>query len=311
MAPTLTKPPFQRPGSWVFEEKVDGWRMLAYRDGVSVRLISRNSIDHTRRFRELAHAISKLPQQMVVLDGEVAVYDEKLVSRFYLLGDDESGLICTPRVLIAFDVLQLGKHDLRRLPLDTRRERLEELLDDAKMVLPCRRLPDDPVKAWAVVEERGYEGMIAKAPESVYRSGPTNSWFKVKVRHEGVFVVGGIRNVDAFDGVLIGERVGELLEYRGCVEWGYRAPDVLKVMQCASDHPLRTSPFAEPPKTRNAVWMEPRLLAEVSYAEIASGRVRAPSWRRLVERRAEAPERRWRERAYGTGSGQAPTASSN
>ena len=64
--------------------------------------------------------------------------------------------------------------------------------------------------------------------------------------------------------------------YRGCAEWGDRE---LKVMQCASDHPLRTSPFADAPKIRNAVWMEPRLLVEVSYAKIVSGRLRAPSWR--------------------------------
>ena len=97
MAPTLTRPPFQRPGAWVFEEKVDGWRMQAYRDGVIVRLISRNGVDHTRRFRELASAIAKLPAQTFVLDGEVAVYDEKLVSRFHLLGDEDSGLLCTPQ----------------------------------------------------------------------------------------------------------------------------------------------------------------------------------------------------------------------
>jgi bifunctional non-homologous end joining protein LigD len=131
MAPTLTKPPFRRPGAWVYEEKVDGWRMLAYRDGTSVRLISRNGIDHTRRFRELASAILKLPAQTLVLDGEVAMYDTKLVSRLHLLGDDESGLICTPPVYIGFDLLQIGRHDLRRRPLAERRVALETLTSAA------------------------------------------------------------------------------------------------------------------------------------------------------------------------------------
>ena len=126
---------------------------------------------------------------------------------------------------------------------------------------------------------------MAKDPESTYRSGPTRAWVKVKVRHEGVFVVGGYRNVDAFDGVLVGEYVGDRLEYRGVVEWGYRATDVLALMRCAEDHQLRTSPFVDAPQMRNAVWCEPRLLAEVSYAEIIDGRLRAPSWRRLVGRR--------------------------
>jgi ATP-dependent DNA ligase len=86
---------------------------------------------------------------------------------------------------------------------------LEDQLDGHTMVLPRRRLPDDGAKAWAIVEERGYEGMIAKDPRSTYRSGSTRSWMKVKVRHEGVFVIGGIRDVNAFDGVLVGERVGD------------------------------------------------------------------------------------------------------
>jgi bifunctional non-homologous end joining protein LigD len=58
MAPTLVRPPFHRDG-WVYEEKIDGWRMLAYKDGPRVRLISRNAVDHTARFRELAAAIAK------------------------------------------------------------------------------------------------------------------------------------------------------------------------------------------------------------------------------------------------------------
>ena len=270
--------------------------MLVYRDGAAVRLISRNGADHTRRFRYLAAAIAKLPTQHPVLDGEVAVYDEKLVSRFHLLGDGESGLLCTPPLLIAFDVLQLGRDDLRRSPLHERRAILEELIDDADMVLPCRRLPADPAKAWAIVEERGYEGMVAKDPESAYRSGPTRAWVKVKVRHEGIFVVRGYRNVDAFDGVLVGQYVGARLEYRGVVEWGYRAPDVLAVMRCAEDHPLGTSPFVDAPRMRNAVWCEPRLQAAVTYAEIVGGRLRAPSRRQSVTR---SPG--WRERPVRVG----------
>jgi ATP-dependent DNA ligase len=102
--------------------------------------------------------------------------------------------------------------------LPERRAFLEDQLDGHAMVLPCRRLPDDGAKAWAIVEERGYEGMVAKDPRSTYRSGGTRSWMKVKQRHEGVFVVGGIRSVDAFDGVLVGEMVDGELCYRGAVE---------------------------------------------------------------------------------------------
>lgn len=73
MVPTLVPDPFHRPG-WVYEEKVDGWRMVAFKDGAHVRLLSRNGVDHTRRFPDLATAISKLSARTVVLDGEVAIF---------------------------------------------------------------------------------------------------------------------------------------------------------------------------------------------------------------------------------------------
>jgi bifunctional non-homologous end joining protein LigD len=81
MAPALVREPFHRDG-WVYEEKVDSWRMLAYKDGERVRLLSRHGRDHTRRFRDIAAAILKLSARSLVLDGEVAIYDQKLRSRF-------------------------------------------------------------------------------------------------------------------------------------------------------------------------------------------------------------------------------------
>jgi ATP-dependent DNA ligase len=92
--------------------------------------------------------------------------------------DDDSGVLSTPPIYIGFDVLQVGRRDLRARPLAERRAFLEDKLDGHTMVLPCRRLPDDGLKAWAVVEERGYEGMVAKDPRSTYRPGSTRSWAK-------------------------------------------------------------------------------------------------------------------------------------
>ena len=78
---TLARPPFHRTG-WVYEEKVDGWRILAYKEGDRVRLISRNAVDHTERFRELAAAVAALKAPTLILDGEVRVFDKNLVSQF-------------------------------------------------------------------------------------------------------------------------------------------------------------------------------------------------------------------------------------
>ena len=189
---------------------------------------------------------------------------------------------CAPRLCIAFDVLQVGAHDVRSRPLERRRPILEEAIAGVELVLPVRRLEPRGDRAWRTVERRGLEGFVAKDPDSTYRAGVTRAWIKVKQRHKGVFVVGGIRNVDAFDGVLVGELVGDALHYRGVVEWGYRAHDVLELLREAKMFARRTSPFVDLPRMRNAVWLEPRLSAEVSYAEIVEGRLRAPSWRGLV-----------------------------
>jgi bifunctional non-homologous end joining protein LigD len=81
MQPTLIAKPFHRQG-WVYEEKIDGYRMVAYRDGATVRLISRQGIDHTRRYPEIVAAIRALEVPTLVMDGEVAIFDQKLISRF-------------------------------------------------------------------------------------------------------------------------------------------------------------------------------------------------------------------------------------
>jgi hypothetical protein len=70
MAPTLVREPFHRDG-WVYEEKVDGWRILAYKAGDRVRLVSRSGVNHARRFSDLAAAVAKFSSRTLVLDGEV------------------------------------------------------------------------------------------------------------------------------------------------------------------------------------------------------------------------------------------------
>jgi bifunctional non-homologous end joining protein LigD len=181
MAPTLARLPFHRDG-WVYEEKIDGWRMLAYKDGASVRLISRNAVDWTSRFRELVAAIAKLRPHVLVLDGEIAVFDKKFVSRFELLCDPDPAVLCTPPMFIVFDVLPIGRQDVRRRPLERRRPLLEEAIAGADVVLPVRRLDANGARAWKTVERRGLEGFVAKDPTAPYVSGRTARWMKVKQR---------------------------------------------------------------------------------------------------------------------------------
>jgi bifunctional non-homologous end joining protein LigD len=111
MAATLVREPFHRDG-WVYEEKVDGWRMLAYKDRDRVRLVSRNGVNHTKRFPNLATAIAKLSARTLVLDGEVAIFDQQLRSRFDWLREPDPAAVATPPVYIAFDLMFRDGRDL-------------------------------------------------------------------------------------------------------------------------------------------------------------------------------------------------------
>lgn len=173
--------PFHTKG-WVYEEKIDGWRMLALKKEGRVRLISRNARDHTKRFRDLVAALTALKPYTFTLDGEVAVFDRDLVSRFEWLRHINHGDLATPPVFMAFDLLRLGDKDYRAEPLKVRRRALEKLVKGQSLILPARRLSPDGFAAWAEVLHRGWEGYVAKDPESKYVGGRTLKWLKVKQR---------------------------------------------------------------------------------------------------------------------------------
>jgi bifunctional non-homologous end joining protein LigD len=116
MAATEVQRPLHRPG-WVYEEKVDGWRVLAYKDAAGVRLVSRNGRDLTRRFPELAAAVAGLEPPTLVLDGEIAVFDRQLISHFEWLRARPKDDPATPPLLMAFDCLYTRGKDLRKRPL--------------------------------------------------------------------------------------------------------------------------------------------------------------------------------------------------
>jgi bifunctional non-homologous end joining protein LigD len=121
--------PFHRDG-WVYEEKVDGWRIVAIKTASSVRLVSRNGRDHTRRFPELVKTLGNLKSKSFTLDGEVAVFDQALVSRFEWLRGRPPYEPATLPVYIVFDVLELDGRDLREEALRERRRVLDRLASE-------------------------------------------------------------------------------------------------------------------------------------------------------------------------------------
>jgi len=137
----------------------------------------------TGRFRELAVAIALLPTSTLILDGEVAVFDEHLLSRRDLLRRPDPRAVVTPPIFITFDCAHADGRDLRHYPLGARREVLETVLAGQRLLLAARRLPAHGLEAWAEVQRRGYEGLVAKDETSAYLGGRTRSWLKVKRRN--------------------------------------------------------------------------------------------------------------------------------
>lgn len=185
MLATLVMQPFERTG-WVYEEKYDGDRTLAYKEGGRVRLLSRNGIDRTERYPRIVKAIEKLKPATLLLDGEMVVFDAKNISRFQLLqeGKDEP-------TYAVFDCLYCNGKDLQREPLSVRREWMDKAIGSGKVLLPSRRLDANGLKAFAIARKRGYEGLVAKDLESPYIEGRSKKSLKVKVHQEDEFVIVG------------------------------------------------------------------------------------------------------------------------
>jgi bifunctional non-homologous end joining protein LigD len=148
MLATLVDAPFNKP-NWIFEEKYDGVRMLAYKEGSKVVLISRNAIDRTERYPKIAEAIGKLKPDTLALDGEIVIFDADKVSRFQFLqkGDGRP-------VFGVFDCIYRDGEDLRKAPLSERRTALERSVKTSASLILSARLDADGIKAFEIAKKR-------------------------------------------------------------------------------------------------------------------------------------------------------------
>jgi bifunctional non-homologous end joining protein LigD len=297
MLATLVDEPFRRSG-WVNEEKYDGYRALAYKRGGRVRIYSRNAIDRTADFADIAAALGKLRGDFV-LDGEIVAFDEKGVSRFQRLQRRELGER-VPLVYAVFDCLEAEGETLLSRPLAERRRRMEKIVPARSRVLRrSRRLSGDGLQAFAEARERGWEGIVGKNDASVYEPGSrSKSWLKVKVRKESEFVVGGWTEPGGsrahFGALLVGLFEGEKLRYAGKVGTGYSQKilaDVSRKFRGSDVCPFRTRPTE-----KGAHWVKPELVAQIGFTEwTEDGKLRHPTFLGLRSDKA-AREVRWSDR---------------
>jgi len=275
MLAALVPEPFDKPG-WVYEEKYDGVRILAYKEEDRVRLLSRNGKDQTDSFPRIAAAIRLLQPSTLLLDGEMVVLDREGVSRFQLLQEGKG-----EPVYAVFDCLFCEGEDLRRDPLSARRAVMERTIGSNKMLLPSHRLATNGLQAFHTAQRRGYEGLVAKDLSSPYVEGRSSKWLKVKVHQEDEFVIAGYTapagSRQHFGALLLGAYDKGRLRYVGKVGTGFDRETLAALYQKFQPLVRRQPALADPPREEGAVFLAPRLIAQISFQEwTADKKLRQP-----------------------------------
>src|SRR4051812_23846729 len=293
---TLVDAAFDSP-DWTFEPKLDGLRVLARFDGGALTLLSRNNKPQESRFPEIAEGLRRSLRHPAIIDGEVVCLDEAgkssfraLQQRFHL---DDAGEIRRrmerhPAFLYAFDVLYLDGFDLTGLPLSRRRELLGEAVAWSDRIRLTTSVPAKGIEAWERAYEASEEGIIGKRLDSRYVPGRSDAWVKIKCVGRQEFVIAGWtdpqRSRVGLGALLVGYYEGGGLRYAGKVGTGYTRDVLLDLRRRLDELAQKTNPFddGEPPLGEAVHWVEPRLVAEIAFAEwTQNGLLRQPRYEGL------------------------------
>jgi bifunctional non-homologous end joining protein LigD len=272
--------PFSKPG-WLFELKLDGYRIRAARQGGEARLVTRKGHDLAAAFPEIARALAALPYEGIILDGELVVPDDAGRPSFQRLQNRAKvsralevrrAAVETPAVLYVFDLLAFEGYDLRPLPLVKRKAILERVLPRLGPLRYLEHFDRNGEALYEQVVRLGLEGIVAKRADAPYRAGRTDSWLKIRADRTDDFVVVGFTRPQGsrsgFGALDLGAYDGGTLVYTGRVGSGFTAAQ-LKEVSAALERSVRPAPaFAGPvPQDKGHTWVEPALVVEVRYKE--------------------------------------------
>jgi bifunctional non-homologous end joining protein LigD len=279
---------------WVFELKLDGYRLLASKKGNDVLLLTRKGNDYTAVFPEVARAMKALPFSECIIDGEVVVLDAKGRPSFSLMQrrgrlqspiEIRSAAVELSATFFAFDFIAFEDFDLRPLPLVERKALLLEALPKIGIIRALDHIPRDGERFLEQVGKLGLEGIIAKRANSPYLPGRSDKWLKMKVERTDDFVIvgftapkrsrahiGALQLADMVEGQLVyAGRAGtgfddaKLAEIKALLDPTIRAdPPCLGPVIAPGDAPL---PSKQIPETKTTTWVEPLHVCEVRFRE--------------------------------------------
>lgn len=278
LAETREKP-FSREG-WIYELKYDGYRMIAAKEDGAGVLVTRNGNDATATFPEIARALAALPYARIVLDGEIVVADETGRPSFQRLQqrgrltralEVRRAAVELPATLYAFDLLGFEDHDLRSLPLTTRKALLQRVLPRAGALRYADHIEELGEAFYEQVERMGLEGMVAKKADSRYAGGRSANWVKVRTERTDDFVVVGYTAPQGtrtgFGALHLGAYDDGKLVYTGRVGTGFTAKQIREIHAQLEALRRAVPPAEGAPNGREHTWVEPELVVEVRYKE--------------------------------------------
>ncbi len=280
----------------LYELKLDGVRIVADKRGSQVALRYRNGRAATASYAEVARAVSLLPAEDAILDGEIVTFDpegrpsfQRLAPRIHAQKplDIEQARASVPVVYLVFDVLSLAGRDLTALPLLERKRILAALVRGRGLVRFVDHIESDGTALYELCRQQRLDGVVAKRKSSPYRVGPrrTSDWVKIKCERDDDFVIVGYVTGQgarsSLGALCVGtyER-GELM-YRGRVGSGLSDATIrllLEELQAREQtgYPGHGSVPADP-GTEKARWVKPELVVQVRYHGFTEeGRLRAP-----------------------------------
>lgn len=266
-------------GGWTYERKLDGVRCLAVRYHDRVQLWSRNRQSFTERFAPIAEVMRSWAPVEFALDGEIVAFDGGRTS----FGHLQRPSATTEIRFLVFDLLALLGRDTTGLVLEERRQLLARLVPDSGPVARLAVLDGQPAELLASACDQGWEGLLAKRLGSRYVAGRSNDWLKLKCLASQEVVIGGWTDPKGarlgFGALLTGYYHDGRLRYAGKVGTGFDDATLRELHGRLVSLARATSPFADPVPERSPHWVEPVLVAQVSFGEwTPDGRLRHPSF---------------------------------
>ena len=287
MLATLAKGIHAPAEAFVYEVKYDGYRALAAISGGRVAVKSRNDLDFSARFPWVVPALRQMVVGEAVFDGELIALDGHGVSRFQMLGD-----AAAEHRYSVFDLLWLDGQDLRQRSLEERRELLESVMANTQAPLElAQRVTGTEEQALGEAKRRHWEGLLAKRRGSPYVGARSMDWLKLKVFGTDELVIAGWTPISngapEIGALLVATRKGNRYVYAGKVGTGFDRAMRRRLLTLLRKDEVPSPAIEEAPRMRDARWVTPRLVAQLSFTEwTRDGRLRHPSFQGLRDDKA-------------------------